>query len=185
MLGSLRLCPSDDADMTVALEHRQQHVMYFGDVAVEPQVLEDVMLAQAITVRRCFVERSISHDPLTARASIDTRMNPRTASDPAREALRDLRSQSTSVLPRYASFAVKEIFPAIPVRITRRIRSAWYGSSILRTSRFGSGSAREAMLSLEPPLVPVRTGAAQNLQIVSCARLGIRLMDRARASHLA
>jgi hypothetical protein len=51
MLDSLLLCPSDDADMTVAIEHRQQHVMYFGDVAVESQVLEDVMLAQAIAVR--------------------------------------------------------------------------------------------------------------------------------------
>ena len=66
MLDSLRLCPSDDADMTVALEHRQQHVMYFGDIAVESQVLEDVMVAQAIAVRCCFVERSVSHDDVAS-----------------------------------------------------------------------------------------------------------------------
>ena len=58
----LRLRAPNDADLTVPLEDGQQHVTDVGDVAVEPQVLEDVVFAQAIAARRRFVERPISHD---------------------------------------------------------------------------------------------------------------------------
>ena len=58
----LPLRPPDDADLTVPLEDCQQHVPDVGGVAVEPQVLEDVVFAQAIAARRRFVERTISHD---------------------------------------------------------------------------------------------------------------------------
>ena len=57
MFGRLLLCPTDDTDMAVSLEHCQQHVTQFGNVTVESHVLEDVMFAQAIAARCSFVER--------------------------------------------------------------------------------------------------------------------------------
>ena len=57
---------SNDADLTISLEHCQQHVAYFGDVPIEPQVLEDVMLAQSIASRCCFVKRTIPDDHVAA-----------------------------------------------------------------------------------------------------------------------
>ena len=58
----LLLCSTDDTDLAVSLEHRQRHVAYVGDVSIEAQVLEEIMFAQTIALRRYVVEHSIPYD---------------------------------------------------------------------------------------------------------------------------
>jgi hypothetical protein len=52
--------------VTVSLQHCQEHIVYLEDVSSAAQVLEDVVFAETIAVRRCVVERSISDDHVAA-----------------------------------------------------------------------------------------------------------------------
>src|SRR6185436_7468678 len=56
----------DDADLAVALEHRERRVGDVLQVAVEPQILEDVVLAEPAPARRCLVELAVAHDDIAA-----------------------------------------------------------------------------------------------------------------------
>jgi hypothetical protein len=52
--------------MTVPLKHRQNYVADVVNVAIEAQILENIVFAQAIPTGGAFVECSVSHDDVTA-----------------------------------------------------------------------------------------------------------------------
>jgi len=47
---------SNDADLTVSFEHRQQHVAESGDVSIQPEIFEHIVIAQAIATCGRFIE---------------------------------------------------------------------------------------------------------------------------------
>src|SRR6516162_783419 len=61
-----RLPASDHADLTISLEDRQPYVADMIHVAIQPQVLQHVVLAQTIALRSRFVERAVPHDDVAA-----------------------------------------------------------------------------------------------------------------------
>jgi len=55
-----------DTDVPISLEYREKYIGNLSDTAIEPQILQHIVFAETIAARRCFVERSISHDHIAA-----------------------------------------------------------------------------------------------------------------------
>jgi hypothetical protein len=58
--------PSNNADMPVSLENRQGDVTDVPDVPVQPEVLKQVMFAQAVAPGECLVQLAVTDDDIAA-----------------------------------------------------------------------------------------------------------------------
>src|SRR4029078_5353155 len=56
----------NDANVTVAFEHSEPYVAYFGHISVKTDVLEDVVLAEAIAGRNGVIELTVPDNHITA-----------------------------------------------------------------------------------------------------------------------